>query len=574
MNSIKYTEKSGRVFTEDSMKQKTYMGWLIALAACVFLTMSVFADEYGYYDENGNYIEYDYFEEEEYSDDSSSGETQPETEFIPEEYYDPVQTNEIPGWPQGPMIQAAAGIVMDLDTGAVIYSKSAEKAYYPASITKIVTAMVALKYGNLDDVITCTEEVYDLEADASNLAYQPGEKVTMRDALYGLMLHSANELGIAIAVHMAGSVSAFADMMNAEAAALGCVNTHFTNPHGLHNDDHYTCAKDMALLSREAYRNDMFRQIISTTESSIAPTEKTEETRYFLNHHKMIQKDSDYYQEWCKGGKTGFTSSAWNTLVTFGEKDGLRLVCVVLHENGAPRAYEETTALLEYGFDNFHHVDMMQDLTAPTFYELIDYDLPDAGTVQFRSPKMEQKVMRILRGGIITKPAFSITEDMISARPSGNDGTIEYYYEGWKLGSGQVSFTPIPTGITMPYEQERDMEAILKNTEQQRRVQQVQKTYHRTKETVVNFVTDKYEIAKAYVEENTMTVILAGAFILLVFILLLVIVILRCTREYRIQRRRKIEERQRRRNEEEIERMSALEIEEELREAMKKDQEN
>lgn len=556
------------------MKQKTYIGWLIALAACVFLMMPVFADEYGYYDENGNYIEYDYFEDEEYSDDSSSGETQPETEFIPEEYYDPIQTNEITGWPQGPMIQAAAGIVMDLDTGAVIYSKSAEKAYYPASITKIVTAMVALKYGNLDDVITCTEEVYDLEADASNLAYQPGEKVTMRDALYGLMLHSANELGIAIAVHMAGSVSAFADMMNAEAAALGCVNTHFSNPHGLHSDDHYTCAKDMALLSREAYKIDMFRQIISTTESSIAPTEKTEETRYFLNHHKMIQRDSDYYQEWCTGGKTGFTSSAWNTLVTFGERDGLRLVCVVLHENGASRSYEETTALLEYGFNNFHHVDMMQNLTAPTFYELIDYDLPDAGTVQFRSDKMEQKVMRVLRGGVITKPAFSVTEDMISARPQGDDGTIEYYYEGWKLGSGRVSFTPIPTGITMPYEQERDMEAILKNTEQQRRVQQVQKTYYRTKETVVNFITDKYEIAKTYVEENTMTVILAGAFVLLVFILLLVIVILRCTKDYRIQRRRKIEERQRRRNEEEIERMSALEIEEELREAMKKDQKN
>jgi D-alanyl-D-alanine carboxypeptidase len=126
--------------------------------------------------------------------------------------------------------------------------------------------MVALKYGNLDDVITCTEEVYNLEEDASNLAYQPGEKVTMRDALYGLMLHSANELGIAIAVHMAGSVPAFADMMNAEAEALGCVNTHFSNPHGLHSDDHYTCAKDMALLSREAYKIDVFRQIIRTTE--------------------------------------------------------------------------------------------------------------------------------------------------------------------------------------------------------------------------------------------------------------------------------------------------------------------
>ena len=555
------------------MKHRSFAGWLIAFAACVFLMMMpVFADEYGYYDENGNYIEYDYFEDEE--DDSSSGESQPETEFIPEEYYDPIQTNEITGWPQGPMIQAAAGIVMDLDTGTVLYSKNAEKAYYPASITKIVTAMVALKYGNLDDVITCTEEVYNLEEDASNLAYQPGEKVTMRDALYGLMLHSANELGIAIAVHMAGSVPAFADMMNAEAEALGCVNTHFSNPHGLHSDDHYTCAKDMALLSREAYKIDVFRQIIRTTESSIAPTEKTEETRYFLNHHKMIQKDSDYYQEWCTGGKTGFTSSAWNTLVTFGERDGLRLVCVVLHENGASRAYEETTALLEYGFDNFHHVDMLQNLTAPTFYELIDYDLPDAGMTWYSSSKMEQKTMRVVRGGIITKPAFSVNEDMISARPLGSDGTIEYYYEGWKLGSGQVSFTPLPTGITMPYEQERDIDAILKNTEQQRRVRQVQKTYYRAKETVINFVTDKYEIARTYVEENTMTVILAGAFVLLVFIHLMVIVILRCTKDYRIQRRRKIEERQRRRNEEEIERMSALEIEEELREAMKKDQQD
>jgi hypothetical protein len=187
---------------------------------------------------------------------------------------------------------------------------------------------------------------------------------------------------------------------------------------------------------------------------------------------------------------------------------------------------------------------------------------------------MEQKTMRVVRGGIITKPAFSVNEDMISARPLGSDGTIEYYYEGWKLGSGQVSFTPLPTGITMPYEQERDMDAILKNTEQQRRVRQVQKTYYRAKETVINFVTDKYEIARTYVEENTMTVILAGAFVLLVFILLLVIVILRCTKDYRIQRRRKIEERQRRRNEEEIERMSALEIEEELREAMKKDQQD
>ena len=210
------------------------------------------ADEYGYLDEYGNYIEYEQYQEEnweeeyveenpeDWEDSENSEDEGAEEEFIPEAYYDPILTNGLEGWPDGPMIQAAGAVVMDLDTGIILYAKNMDQEYYPASITKIMTCLVALKYGNLEDTIVCPDEVFDLEEDASHLGFVPGEKVSMKDALYGLMLQSANDLGNAIAIHMAGSIEGFAQMMNDEAQALGCTHTHFANPHGLHMDDHYT----------------------------------------------------------------------------------------------------------------------------------------------------------------------------------------------------------------------------------------------------------------------------------------------------------------------------------------------
>ena len=271
------------------------------------------------------------------SDDSGDSQDSSEEEFIPDEYYEPVQTNDISGWPQGEAIQASAGIVMDLDTGAIVYAKNIQRKLYPASITKILTALLTLEHASLDDTITCTSAVYDLDDNASNIALQEGEQISVRDALYALMLESANDAANALAVHISGSVSAFADLMNQKAQELGCTVSHFANPSGLPNDDHYTCARDFALIAAAAYDNENFRKLIATKEYEIKPTNMTADSRVFANHHKMIQTDSDYYDDVCTGGKTGFTESAWNTLVTFGEKDGKRLVCVLLHGNGAPQ---------------------------------------------------------------------------------------------------------------------------------------------------------------------------------------------------------------------------------------------
>lgn len=178
----------------------------------------------------------------------------------------------------------------------------------------------------------------------------------MEECLYGLMLESANEVAIAIAEHVAGSTEAFADMMNEKAASLGCVNTHFVTPNGLHDDDHYTCVYDMALIARAAYQNETFRTLIGTKTSKIGTTNLCGEVRWLNQHHKMLH-EGEYYYPACTGGKTGFTDQALNTLVTFAEKDGLKLVSVIM-KSVSGKIYTDTATLLDYGFDNFAHTDI------------------------------------------------------------------------------------------------------------------------------------------------------------------------------------------------------------------------
>ena len=216
-------------------------------------------------------------------------EIEEETEYIPEEYYDSVQTNELKGWPQGQAVQAAGAVVMDLDTNAFLYSKNAHEKMYPASITKIMTAMIVLEHTDMEEEITFSEIVYDIESDSSHVGIQPGEKMTIRQALNALMLESANDVANGLAEYVAGSVEAFADLMNEKALSLGCENTHFTNPHGLHNENHYTCAYDMALIAQAAYEMQEFRELVSTTLFYCPETNLTEEERYFVNHHQIIQ---------------------------------------------------------------------------------------------------------------------------------------------------------------------------------------------------------------------------------------------------------------------------------------------
>jgi D-alanyl-D-alanine carboxypeptidase len=292
---------------------------------------------------------------------STSENAETEREFL-DSYYLPIQSNEILGWPEGPAVEAGAAIVMDADTGAILYEKNIDMELYPASITKIVTTMVALEHGNLDDIIPFSDfSVNSLDADSSMVGMIPGEEITLADALYGLMMASGNEIANAIAEYYGGTVEGFVDMMNQKVAELGCQHTHFTNPHGLHDENHYTSAYDMAIISRAALSNPLFLTFAGRKSYIIPPTNLIEEERGMANNHKMLIDNTEFTYAECVGGKTGFTDEALNTLATYTRKDGINLICITLKVNGAERNYRATTTLLNYVYENFSLVSISEN---------------------------------------------------------------------------------------------------------------------------------------------------------------------------------------------------------------------
>ncbi len=288
--------------------------------------------------------------EEASGDDSDSG------EYHTENYYEEPQTNSVEGWPKGPLVEGKAAILMDLDTDAILYAKNIDTKCYPASITKLLTGLIACENLNPADSFVMSETAaYGIEPGSSSIYGDVDEVFTVEQALMGLMLESANEMGMALAEQTSGSVKKFAELMNQRARELTCSNSHFNNPHGLHDEEHYTTARDMAKIAKAGWQNRTFRRYFTTDYYEIPPTNIMKETRYLLNHHKMMP-GRDYAYEGVVGGKTGYTDQSGNTLVTFARRDNISLVCVVLGSiNGA---YEDTTALLDYGFDNFEHLNM------------------------------------------------------------------------------------------------------------------------------------------------------------------------------------------------------------------------
>ena len=258
-------------------------------------------------------------------------------------------------WPKlSEEITAGAAILMDVDTGAVLYKKNIDKPYYPASITKILTTLIAVENSTMDEVVTFSQDaIYKTEG--SGIARDVGEVMTMEQCLYAVMLESANECAYAVAEHISGSLEEFVKLMNQKAKSLGCKSSHFTNPHGLPDEKHYLSAKDMAVIARTAYENETFRLICGTKKYTIPPTNKHSEPTYLVNHHKMLYpKDTAaYLYDYCTGGKTGYTNAAGNTLVTYAQKDGMTLVAVILNGT-SPQYWKETRALLDFGFENFN----------------------------------------------------------------------------------------------------------------------------------------------------------------------------------------------------------------------------
>lgn len=244
-------------------------------------------------------------------------------------------------------VSAKSAVLIEAESRTVLYQKNAFLKLPMASTTKIMTALVAIESGNADRLVKTDERACGIEG--SSIYLTKGETLTMRELLYALLLSSANDAAVAIAYEVAGSVERFAELMNERAAKMGLTSTHFTNPHGLHDEEHYTTAYDLAVITAEALSNDVFLEICSSKTKKIS-LNTNDGYRYLTNHNKLLGQ----YQG-CIGVKTGFTKASGRCLVSAAERNGLRLIAVTL---SAPNDWQDHKKMLDFGFDNYIRADI------------------------------------------------------------------------------------------------------------------------------------------------------------------------------------------------------------------------
>lgn len=343
-------------------------------------------------------------------------------------------------WPDAPETLSPSVILMEESTGTILYEKNSDEAHYPASITKIMTTLLALENGNLSDMVTFSDDAIN-NTEGSGIARDYGEQMTLEQCLYGVMLESANECAYAVAEHVGGTVENFVDMMNAKAKELGCTNTHFANPHGLQDENHYTTAHDMALIAQAAYQNETFRIIIGTKMYTIPPTNKHAEETVLRNHHDMLctyhNANRKYLYPYCVGGKTGYTATANSTLVTYAEKDGMTLICVVM-DTQSPNQFIDTVNLFDYAFDNFQVLNVAENDTNYSAETTVDN-----GNLDNIAPFVELDKDAVI---VLPKTAeFSDTSSSVEYNDSDPEiaGSITYTYAGRNVGKADIKTTGV-----------------------------------------------------------------------------------------------------------------------------------
>lgn len=345
--------------------------------------------------------------------EAAAGELTPEQlqyeKELQEVYDKKVETNEIKGWPQGPQIYGEAAIVMDMQTGAVLYGKGLDEEHYPASITKILTALVALENSSMTDKVSFSKESIDcLKREYAHIGMKPGEEITMKDALYAMMLASANEVAYAIAETVGGTYDNFIHMMNEKAKELGCKKTHFINANGMFDEEHYTSARDMALISRAAFQNEDLLEVVQTLQYTIPPTNMQAEQRVFQQKHKMMVKGK-FFDERCIGGKTGYTDEASNTLVTVMKQGDRKILAVILKER--KDIYPATKEICNYAFENFEEVNIAAN-------------------------EKSKELSNIDTDACVTLPKGADFEDL--KWKADGDGNVNYSYKGQFVGTAKA----------------------------------------------------------------------------------------------------------------------------------------
>jgi len=339
-----------------------------------------------------------------------------------------------------PSYSAASVVLMEASTGTVLYATNADEIKYPASITKIMTALIVLEHTtDFDERIPFSDRaIFTTPRYSSHIAMDVGETLSVYEALYGLMLSSANEVSLALAEHVAGSIEEFVDLMNRRAQTLGAKNTYFVNPSGLPGAGHVTTAHDMALIMREAIQHPLFVDIIRTRRFDIPPTERQPEVRALRNTNRLIHEGA-YFNEAVVGSKTGWTNDAGHTLVTYAEQDGRRLIVSVLGGD-SPGTFVDTTTLLAYGFqlpfEPRKIFDAMANVPTVPIFQTREGVRTEIGRVPLRAsdniyfdlpPEFDSSLLRY---------EFSIPQGLAAPIEEGAVlGSVAMYVQNFRIGS-------------------------------------------------------------------------------------------------------------------------------------------
>ncbi|MDW7668198.1 MAG: D-alanyl-D-alanine carboxypeptidase family protein [Bacillota bacterium] len=338
-------------------------------------------------------------------------------------------------------LDCKSDILIDAESGRVLYGNNENKIIYPASLTKLLTALTVVEIGDLDDILVVDDDT-PYEVDGSHIALEPGEKITLNDMLHGLLIASGNDVAEVISKNYSSYEGEFIELMNEKAKELGALNSNFVNPHGLHDDNHYTTAYDLSQIAKAAYENEVIKEIVGKTKYTIDTTNIKKEVRHLISTNKLLVGAGYGNQiiinnlwvnmkyEGATGMKTGYTPEAGICLIGSAERNGMALISVVI-DGSTTEVYTDTHKLLNYGFDNFEKINLV---ASNEFIENIEID---SGDSKFLSLIASDKLDAVVKKDNVdsVNKSVSIMDYNLPVGEGDVLGNIEYAIQDEVIGS-------------------------------------------------------------------------------------------------------------------------------------------
>ncbi len=367
----------------------------------------------------------------------------------------PVETNSYENWPYGPAIGAESAILLEANTGTILYAKNIHEHLYPASTTKILTCLIASEKCKMDERVKMSHKaVFTIPRDSSNVGLDEGEEISVEECLYAILVGSANEAANAIGEHISGSMEDFAVLMNERAKELGCEDSHFVTTNGLHDDEHYTSAYDLALIAKAFFLNELLCKMSSTTTYHIPQSATQPDDDLYIHSKNKLYAGATYAYEGLLGSKTGYTDIARQTLVSCAQRGNMKLVCVIMKEE-SPEQFTDTVSLFDYGFDKFQALTVSEYETS---YSVSDHDLFPSENAIFGS---STPLLSLNGTDTVVLPITAVFDDLDSTLSYDTDkedaiAEIFYTYHGIPVGSATIDVATSEKKVAFDFSNQKE----------------------------------------------------------------------------------------------------------------------